>query len=102
LLAEAGITDQDIESFVVAGAFGTYLDLESAVRIGMFPDLPRARFRQAGNAAGTGARELLLSDHLRRQAAQMVREVEYVELTTSAEFPELYFQALTFGRIEGL
>ena len=54
LLVEAGIADEDIESFVVAGAFGTYLDLESAVRIGMFPDLPRERFRQAGNAAGTG------------------------------------------------
>jgi uncharacterized 2Fe-2S/4Fe-4S cluster protein (DUF4445 family) len=100
LLAEAGITDQDIESFVVAGAFGTYLDLASAVRIGMFPDLPRARFRQAGNAAGTGARQLLLSDRLRRQAAQMMAEVDYVELTTHVEFPELYFQALTFGRVE--
>lgn len=100
LLAEAGITDQDIESFVIAGAFGTYLDLESAVRIGMFPDLPRERFRQAGNAAGTGARQLLLSDRMRRQAAQMVAEVDYVELTTHVEFPELYFRALTFGRVE--
>ena len=31
----------------------------------------------------------------------MVDEVEYVELTTNTEFPELYFQSLTFGRVEG-
>ncbi|MGC9397299.1 MAG: ASKHA domain-containing protein, partial [Anaerolineae bacterium] len=81
LLLEAGLTVQDIDSFIVAGAFGTYLDLESAIRIGMFPPLPLERFKQVGNAAGTGARQMLISSAQRRLAAQIGERVRYVELT---------------------
>lgn len=96
LLAEAGIRAESIELFVVAGAFGTYLDLDSACRIGMFPDLPRERFRQVGNAAGTGARHLLLSARLRETAAGLARRVEYVELAGHPAFTALYARALIF------
>lgn len=96
LLAEAGIGAESIASFVVAGAFGTYLDLDSACRIGMFPDLPRERFRQVGNAAGTGARHLLLSARLRNTAAEIARRVEYVELAGHPAFTALYAKALIF------
>ena len=97
LLEEAGIEDQDIELFVVAGAFGTYLDLESAIRIGMFPDLPRACFRQVGNAAGSGARKLLVSKQQRRLADEIAREVNYVELAVHPDFMKIYVKALAFG-----
>jgi len=97
LLAEAGIKDEDIELFVIAGAFGTYLDLESATRIGMFPDLPRARFRQVGNAAGSGARRLLVSKQQRRLADEIAREVNYVELVVHPDFMKVYVKALAFG-----
>ena len=96
LLEEAGKTDADIEEFIVAGAFGTYLDLGSAVRIGMFPDLPRERFRQVGNAAGTGARQLLLSAARRREADRIAQKVEYIELTTHPAFTEEYYKGLIF------
>jgi len=69
LLADCGIDGGAIDEFIVAGAFGTYLDLNSAIRIGMFPDLPRGRFQQVGNAAGTGARQMLVSAQ-RRQLAR--------------------------------
>jgi uncharacterized 2Fe-2S/4Fe-4S cluster protein (DUF4445 family) len=78
LLRETGIADDDIDVFIVAGAFGTYLDLESAIRIGMFPDLPRQRFRQVGNAAGSGARQLLVSRNQRRLAVEIVQGIGYV------------------------
>jgi uncharacterized 2Fe-2S/4Fe-4S cluster protein (DUF4445 family) len=96
LLAEAGVSAGSIEQFVVAGAFGTYLDLDSACQIGMFPDLPRERFRQVGNAAGTGARHLLLSARLRETAAELARRVEYVELANHPAFTALYAKALVF------
>jgi len=54
IFAEGGLVHDDLEAIIVAGAFGTYLDTSSAVRIGMFPDLPLGKFRQAGNAAGMG------------------------------------------------
>ncbi|MBU4352811.1 MAG: DUF4445 domain-containing protein, partial [Nanoarchaeota archaeon] len=97
LLKEADIEDQDIELFVVAGAFGTYLDLESAIRIGMFPDLPRACFEQVGNAAGSGARKLLVSKQQRRLADEIAREVDYVELAVHPDFMKVYVKALAFG-----
>jgi uncharacterized 2Fe-2S/4Fe-4S cluster protein (DUF4445 family) len=55
LLQVAGLTHDDIDEVLIAGAFGTYLDIHSAIRLGMFPSLPLARFRQVGNAAGAGA-----------------------------------------------
>lgn len=96
LLAEAGLTDADIDEFIVAGAFGTYLDLGSAVRIGMFPSLPLERFSQVGNAAGTGARQMLLSGRLRQLAADYETRAEYIELTTHPTFTERYVEALAF------
>jgi len=94
LLLEAGLEDDDIEQFVIAGAFGTYLDVESAVAIGMFPSLPRARFTQVGNAAGTGARLSLLSRACRDKALEIAQRMEYVELTTYPDFTEIYAGAL--------
>ncbi len=94
LLIEAGIEAQDIQQFIVAGAFGTYLDLDSAIAIGMFPDLPRQRFQQVGNAAGSGARRLLLSKHLRQMAMEIARKVQYVELAKHPDFMKVYVKAL--------
>jgi len=62
LLKEAGIDFSELDEFIVAGAFGTYLDIKSTIRTGMFPPLPVSRFRQVGNAAGMGAKQMLVSD----------------------------------------
>jgi len=94
LLLEAGLTAQDIDTFIVAGAFGTYLDVESAIHIGMFPALPLERFQQVGNAAGTGARQMLISAEQRRLAAQIVERVRYVELTIHPGFTAVYMDAM--------
>jgi uncharacterized 2Fe-2S/4Fe-4S cluster protein (DUF4445 family) len=94
LLQEAGLAAEDIATFIVAGAFGTYLDLESAIRVGMFPRLPLSRFRQVGNAAGTGARQMLISARQRRLAEAIVERVRYVELTVHPAFTEAYMEAM--------
>jgi uncharacterized 2Fe-2S/4Fe-4S cluster protein (DUF4445 family) len=96
LLAECGIGVGAIDEFIVAGAFGTYLDLNSAIRIGMFPDLPRERFQQVGNAAGTGARQMLVSAQRRRLAQDLARRERYIELTTYSDFTQRYVAALYF------
>jgi uncharacterized 2Fe-2S/4Fe-4S cluster protein (DUF4445 family) len=96
LLAECGVTAADIDEFIVAGAFGTYLDLNSAVRIGMFPDLPRERFQQVGNAAGTGARQMLVSAQRRRLAQDLAQRDRYIELTTYPDFTSRFVAALYF------
>jgi uncharacterized 2Fe-2S/4Fe-4S cluster protein (DUF4445 family) len=99
LLYDAGITHDDIELFIIAGAFGTYLDLESAIRIGMFPDLPRDRFKQVGNAAGAGARQMLLTPERRRMAEELARQIDYVELTTHPKFTEIFVREILFNEL---
>jgi uncharacterized 2Fe-2S/4Fe-4S cluster protein (DUF4445 family) len=96
LLDEASITHDAIEEFVIAGAFGSYLDVRSALRIGMFPTLPVERFRQVGNAAGTGARQLLISSERRKMTDEIKGKVEYLELTTHPEFTKKFMNAMKF------
>lgn len=96
LLNECGVKYAEVEDFIIAGAFGTYLDVESAVRVGMFPDLPHERFRQVGNAAGTGARQMLVSADRRGTATELVERVEYIELTTHAGFQDEFMKAINF------
>jgi len=96
LLQEAGLAAADLDQFIVAGAFGTYLDLRSALRVGMFPPLPFERFRQVGNAAGVGAKQMLISLDKRRQAETIARQIGYTELTTQPAFTPLFMEHLSF------
>jgi uncharacterized 2Fe-2S/4Fe-4S cluster protein (DUF4445 family) len=95
LLLEAGLPASAIDNFIVAGAFGTYIYLPNAVRIGMFPDLPLERFHQVGNAAGIGARDMLLSTEKRQLALEILQRAEYIELTTHPAFSDTYVKAIT-------
>ncbi len=96
LLERAGVTEAGIDAVVIAGAFGTYLDVQSGMAVGLFPRVARARFSQVGNAAGTGARMALLSRAVRRQAAEIARRVRYVELTSEPGFTARFARALMF------
>jgi len=94
LLLEAGLTHEDIDEIVVAGALGSYLNVGSAKRIGMFPPIPDDLYRQVGNAAGMGAKQMLVSTHRREVAEEMSRRIEYVELTAHGEFTKAFMQAM--------
>ena len=83
---------------VIAGAFGSYIDIDSAITIGMFPDIPLERFKQIGNAAGMGARLALLSISEREQAKKLAESVEYIELATSPEFTQTFIEAGYLGQ----
>lgn len=76
----------DIETFYAAGAFGQYLDLESAITIGLYPDLPRERMIRLGNSSGEGARLVLISGDSRREAEKIARSIMYFELNASEVF----------------
>ena len=94
LLEKAGIQAADINQVVIAGAFGTYLDLDSAIAIGMLPRTERTRYQQIGNAAGTGARRMLVSLDQREIAEWIARKVEFVELAKHPSFTKVYSRAL--------
>ncbi len=94
LLKHTGITEAEIDQVIIAGAFGTYLDVQSGIDIGMFPRVDRHRFKQVGNAAGAGARMALLSVAERERAVRIAQQVEYVELTAERDFQSEFARAL--------
>jgi uncharacterized 2Fe-2S/4Fe-4S cluster protein (DUF4445 family) len=81
------------EGVIIAGAFGTFIDVKSAIIIGMLPDLPLERFIQVGNAAGTGARLALISQKERQRATQIARQDGYIELARVQNFSRKFAQA---------
>ncbi len=96
LVARAGIAGDGIDEVVVAGAFGSYIQLASARQIGMLPNLPAARFRQVGNAAGAGARQMIVSNRHRDACEKLAARVEYLDLTTDPRFTEVFASAIGF------
>lgn len=94
LLAEAGVVHDAIDCFVIAGSFGAYIDLASAVAIGLLPDLPPARFHQVGNAAGRGVRMALASVHERRRAAELADRCRPLELSSRKDFQPAFLANL--------
>ncbi len=96
LLAEAGITAEAIEDFIIAGAFGTYISVPSAIQVGMFPEIPLRRFRQVGNAAGAGARQMLVSTRQREFAQEIADQLEYIELSSHPNFTNEFSHRLFF------
>jgi len=94
LLAEAEIEAMDVDTALVAGAFGTYISVPNAIEIGMFPDIPLDRFQQVGNAAGMGAVQALISMKHRHLISEVINDVDYIELTTYKDFQKLYMKAM--------
>jgi uncharacterized 2Fe-2S/4Fe-4S cluster protein (DUF4445 family) len=90
------ITWQEIEEVVIAGGFGAAINPSSAIAIGMFPHLHLERFRDAGNAAGTGARLALISRPQREKAEEIARRISYLELMTKPDFSIQFSRALFF------
>jgi uncharacterized 2Fe-2S/4Fe-4S cluster protein (DUF4445 family) len=83
-----------VDRVVLAGAFGTYIDPEKAMILGMFPDCDLKNVHAVGNAAGDGARMALLNRDKRKEADEIARKVEYIELTIEENFQEEFIEAM--------
>ncbi|MDY7018966.1 MAG: ASKHA domain-containing protein, partial [Chloroflexota bacterium] len=94
LLETKGHSEEDIDRVIIAGAFGSYINVRSAVTIGMLPPLPLDRFQQVGNAAGMGAKLALISYGKRMEAQAIARRVDYVELAAVPRFAKIFTRAM--------
>ena len=101
-LETAGVALDQVEVLLVAGAFGTYLDLSDARAIGLLPPLPLDRLRSIGNAAGAGAKRMLISVAERRRAEQLAGEVTFVPIADHPEFQNRFMANLAFPRAADL
>jgi uncharacterized 2Fe-2S/4Fe-4S cluster protein (DUF4445 family) len=97
LLEENGRSEDEIDQVIIAGAFGNYIDIESAITIGMLPALPLNRFIQVGNAAGSGARLALISKAKRTEAEKLASNISYIELATNPNFMATFIEANYLG-----
>jgi uncharacterized 2Fe-2S/4Fe-4S cluster protein (DUF4445 family) len=97
LLEAQGLAEEKIGQVIIAGAFGTYIDVASAITVGMLPRLPLDRCRQVGNAAGMGAKLALISRSKRAEAQAIARRVGYIELAAVPQFAEIFAQAMYLG-----
>ncbi len=87
---------EKLDKVILAGAFGTYINTEAAMILGMFPDCDLRNVYAVGNAAGDGARIALLNRDKRVEADEIARKVEYVELTIEKDFQKEFIDALSF------
>jgi len=85
---------EKLDKVILAGAFGSYIDPEKAMALGMFPDCDLKNVYAVGNAAGDGARIALLNRDKRTEADEIARKVEYVELTIEENFQKEFMEAM--------
>jgi len=96
LQKKIGIEDDDIKQVLLAGAFGNYIRRESALRIGLLPNLPLERIHFIGNAAASGAEMLLISRKCRTQAEKLARKIKYVEIAHEEDFESVFTDSILF------
>ena len=96
LLRQVGITEADVDNVLLAGAFGNYISVDSALALGLLPGLPPEKITPIGNAAGDGAKMALISRSVRERACALPGKVEHVELSTRQDFQEEFINALAF------
>lgn len=85
---------EKLDAIKIAGAFGTHVDREKALIMGLFPDCELDMVSSVGNAAGDGARIALLDRTMRDEANWISRNVEYIELTVEEDFEREFMESM--------
>ncbi len=91
---------EEVDIVLIAGAFGSFLTVDSALDIGLLPRLPRAGYRQVGNAAVVGAVRMLVSASERRRAEEILDNTGYEELTVQPVFGRRFAMGMLLPNLE--
>jgi uncharacterized 2Fe-2S/4Fe-4S cluster protein (DUF4445 family) len=94
----AGIGSERVAELMLAGGFGNYVSIRSALRIGLVPPLPAEKIRYVGNAASLGAQLCLVSELERARAEQIARSIEHVSLAAHPQFQDIFVDCMNFPR----
>jgi len=100
---------EKVDKIKIAGAFGTHVDREKALIMGLFPDCEIEKILSVGNAAGDGCRAALLNKEKRNESNWVSRNVEYIELTVEEDFQKQFMECMQiphmkdeFPHLEGI
>jgi uncharacterized 2Fe-2S/4Fe-4S cluster protein (DUF4445 family) len=94
LLTEVGMSIQDIEHIILAGGFGSYVDLEKAMTIGLLPELDAAKVTFIGNGSLMGARMSSLTNRIRKDVVEVTKKMTNFELSDTTSYMDNYIAAL--------
>lgn len=97
-----GIRFEDLDVFYLAGGFGRHLNVESAKRIGLIPNIDDSKILQVGNASIEGACMALLSRTKRMELEDMVKKVTHCRLETHPDFFHYFVEGCQFNPVESL
>ena len=86
ILETAGVSAEDLSHLYLSGAFPAHSDLESAITIGIFPDLPREKYRLLKNSSLEGARILLLNHTRLKEAKELAENIYCVQFASFPDF----------------
>ena len=86
LLESAGLSYESLDKVYLSGAFCAHADLESAITLGIFPDLERSKFRVFANTSLLGARKLLLDRSILYEAKALARNLYCVQFASIPDF----------------
>jgi len=94
LLHEVGLAIGDIEQVILAGAFGSFIDLDSAMTVGLLPELDAEKFLYVGNGSLMGSRMSELSNHIRRDVVKTMQKMTSFELSEVPSYKDQYVASL--------
>jgi len=94
LLEEVGLSVKDLEHIILAGGFGSYIDLERAMVIGLLPEIDPSKVTYIGNGSLMGAKMSSLSNHIRRNVAEVTKNMTNFELSETSSYMDNYIAAL--------
>jgi len=100
LLEEIGLTINDIERIILAGGFGSYVDLQSAITIGLLPEIEPEKVTYLGNGSLLGCKINSLTNALRRDVANVVNMMTNFELASTPSYMDHYMGALFLPHTE--
>ncbi len=100
LLAEVGLSIGNIDRIILAGGFGSYVDLEKAMTIGLLPEIDLEKVIFVGNGSLMGARMSALTNRIRRDVTRTIKRITNFELSETQSFMDNYIAALFLPHTE--
>ncbi len=97
ILHAAGVSMEEIDSFLIAGSFGSFIDLTAAAKIGLFPKNLLPHSKAVGNAALTGAAEILCSKGKEAESLRLSCIAKTLELASDEHFTKVFVDHMRFA-----
>jgi uncharacterized 2Fe-2S/4Fe-4S cluster protein (DUF4445 family) len=102
LINEAKLSFTDLQNIYIAGSFGTYMNIENAITIGLLPNIDPKKVLFVGNTAISGAKACLKNINVRKKAEVLARKIKYIELSAHPLFNKMFIDSIPLPIYSGM